>query len=108
MSKKYLIIDNDTVENIIVLDHISTYKTYKTLVEIDDAVIVEVGYSYNFESKELSAPVKPITQQEINSNAYTFLNSTDWMIIRALEKGEELSPEFKAERQAARDSIVKG
>jgi hypothetical protein len=30
-----------------------------------------------------------------------------YMVIRAMEKGEELSPELKSERQAARDRIVK-
>jgi hypothetical protein len=29
------------------------------------------------------------------------------MVIRAAERGEELSPEFKAERQAARNRIIK-
>jgi hypothetical protein len=45
MSKKYLIIDNDTVENIIVLDDISTYQTDKVLVQVDDDNIVEAKYS---------------------------------------------------------------
>lgn len=47
------------------------------------------------------------SQQVINEEAQKFLDSTDWMVIRALEKGLELSLEFKAERQAARDRIVK-
>lgn len=47
------------------------------------------------------------SQQVINEEAQKFLDSTDWMVIRALEKGIELSLEFKAERQAARDRIVK-
>ena len=46
-------------------------------------------------------------QAKTNSEALDFLKSTDWMVIRAAERGEELSPEFKAERQAARDRIVK-
>ena len=47
------------------------------------------------------------SQQAINVEAQAFLDSTDWMVIRAMEKGIELSPELKAERQAARDRIVK-
>lgn len=46
-------------------------------------------------------------QKKINAEAQAFLDATDWMVIRAMEKGEELSPELKAERQAARDRIVK-
>jgi hypothetical protein len=57
------------------------------------------------EFKDISAEKE---QEKINVEAQAFLDSTDWMVVRALEKGEELSPEFKAERQAARDSIVKG
>jgi hypothetical protein len=47
------------------------------------------------------------SQQVINAEALAFLNATDWMVIRAMEKGEELSLEFKAERQAARERIIK-
>jgi hypothetical protein len=50
---------------------------------------------------------KNIDQQKINQEALAFLAATDWMVIRAMERGEELSPEIKAERQAARDRIVK-
>jgi hypothetical protein len=57
---------------------------------------------------ELIEPVKDEQEQiRINAEAQAFLDATDWMVIRAMEKGEELSPEFKAERQAARDRIVK-
>jgi len=48
-----------------------------------------------------------IAQEEVNAEAQAFLDSTDWMVIRAAERGEELSPEFKAERQAARNRIIK-
>lgn len=48
-----------------------------------------------------------VDQRQINLEAQMYLNSTDWVVIRAMEKGEELSPEFKAERQAARDRIIK-
>lgn len=61
--------------------------------------------------EELDALVSVVeaeqSQQAINAQAQAFLDATDWMVIRAMERGEELSPEFKAERQAARDRIVK-
>ena len=47
------------------------------------------------------------SQAQINAEALAFLAATDWMVVRAAERGEELSPEFKAERQAARQRIVK-
>lgn len=48
-----------------------------------------------------------LQQEAINAEALAFLASTDWMVVRAMERGESLSPEFKAERQAARDRIIK-
>lgn len=60
------------------------------------------------ELKALEAQVsQKQSQEKINAEAQAFLDATDWMIIRAMEKGEELSPELKAERQAARDRILK-
>ena len=47
------------------------------------------------------------SQEAVNAQALAFLAATDYVVIRAMEKGEEISPELKAERQAARDSIVK-
>jgi hypothetical protein len=46
-------------------------------------------------------------QSAINKEAQSFLDATDWMVTRAFERGDELSPEFKAERQAARAAIVR-
>lgn len=75
---------------------------------LQEAVIemqeVELAGEYEVIIEDISAQLE---QQVINEEAQKFLNSTDWMVIRALEKGLELSPEFKAERQAARDRIVK-
>jgi hypothetical protein len=45
-------------------------------------------------------------QEAVNSEALSFLAQTDWLVIRAMERGEELSSEFKAERDAARARIV--
>jgi hypothetical protein len=60
------------------------------------------------ELKALEAQVSQKQSQEaVNAQALAFLAATDYVVIRAMEKGEEISPELKAERQAARDSIVK-
>jgi hypothetical protein len=78
-------------------------------IELSPAVTemkeVELAGEYEVEIIDISAE---FAQQKINAEAQAFLDSTDWMVIRAMEKGEELSPEFKAERQAARNKIVKG
>lgn len=65
---------------------------------------IELAGDYEVIIEDISAKLE---QEKINAEALAFLNATDWMVIRAMEKGEELSPEFKAERQAARDRIVK-
>ena len=65
---------------------------------------VELAGEYEIVIEDLSAK---LAQEKINAEAQAFLDSTDWMVIRALEKGIEISPELKAERQAARDRIVK-
>ena len=65
---------------------------------------VELAGEYEVEIIDISAK---LAQEAINAEAQAFLDATDWMVIRAMEKGEELSPELKAERQAARDRIVK-
>jgi hypothetical protein len=88
-------------------------------VEVSPAVIDEEGNElspavtemqevhisgYVVEIEDVSAKLE---QEQINKEAQAFLDSTDWMVIRAAERGEELSPEFKAERQAARNRIIK-
>lgn len=65
---------------------------------------VQLPGSYEVIIEDISAQ---IAQQAINAEALAFLAATDWKVVRAMERGEELSPEFKAERQAARDRIIK-
>jgi hypothetical protein len=65
---------------------------------------VELPGDYEVEVLDITSQLE---QEKINAEAQAFLDSTDWMVIRAMERGEELSPEFKAERQAARDRIIK-
>jgi len=46
-------------------------------------------------------------QKKINMEAEYYLISTDWMIIRQLEKGIPVPQEIKDAREAARQRIVK-
>jgi len=65
---------------------------------------VELVGDYEVEILDITFQLE---QEKINAEALAFLDATDWMVIRAMEKGEELSSELKIERQAARDRIVK-
>ena len=65
---------------------------------------IELAGDYEVEILDVTSQLE---QEQINAEAQAFLDSTDWMVIRAAERGEELSPEFKAERQAARQRIVR-
>jgi hypothetical protein len=85
----------------------------------DDSLNVSNGSIVRWEFKnipqpsieELHALIQPVqqklSQEQINKDSQAFLDATDWIVVRAMERGEELSPEFKAERQAARQRIVK-
>jgi hypothetical protein len=55
---------------------------------------------------ERAAKLAQEAQSKTNADARAFLAATDWMVIRALEKGEEISQELKDERQAARNSVI--
>lgn len=91
----------------------------KQQVELSPAVLDEEGKELSpaqYEEQELELPgyevevedlSAKLEQERINAEALAFLAATDYIVIRAAERGEELSPEFKAERQAARDRIVK-
>lgn len=59
---------------------------------------------YNVEIVDITAQK---AQESTNISAQAFLDSTDWIVTRAMERREELSSEFKAEREAARLSIVR-
>lgn len=64
---------------------------------------VEVS-GYSVEIVDISAQLE---QEATNAAALKFLADTDFIVVRAAERGEQLSPEFKAEREAARASIVR-
>jgi hypothetical protein len=62
------------------------------------------------ESQELkdqkAAKIAKEAQEKINAEARAFLAASDYIVIRAMERGQPLSAEFKAERDAARDRVV--
>lgn len=77
-------------------------------VEIQAAIpavyeTIQVPADYTVEITDIT---DSLAQQATNTAAKAYLAATDYIVIRAAERGEELSIEFKAERQAARDSIV--
>lgn len=72
----------------------AVYETVTTLVYAGD---------YTVEIVDDSAQK---AQEATNAEAKAFLAATDWLVIRAMERGEPLSAEFKAERDAARARIV--
>jgi hypothetical protein len=78
---------------------------YKNVTVVTPAVYTKVPVAdFQIEYKDLTAE---LTQEAANKEAKAFLDSTDWKVIRAMERGESLSPEFKAQRDAARAAIIK-
>ena len=89
-------------------------------VELSPAVIAEDGSvlqeaviemqevyipgSYEVEVTDITSQLE---QEKINAEALAFLAATDFYIIRELDNGVPCPAEIKAERQAARDRIVK-
>lgn len=86
----------------------AVYKVIKDALispaEYEDRKFIVVPAEYEVIIEDIS---QKLQQEAINAEALAFLASTDWMVVRAMERGESLSPEFKAERQAARDRIIK-
>lgn len=56
---------------------------------------------------EVSDTTEKDAQHAKNTESQEFLDSTDWLVIRAMERGEQLSIEIKEQRDAARLSIVR-
>lgn len=65
---------------------------------------VEIAGDYEVEVIDITSQVE---QEAINAEALAFLAATDFYIIRELDNGVPCPAEIKAERQAARDRIVK-
>jgi hypothetical protein len=47
-------------------------------------------------------------QNKINAEAYTYLASTDWYVVRHLETGMNIPIDIKEKRKVAREAIVHG
>lgn len=61
-------------------------------------------FTYKFEGSENNG----LTAQDlINQKALSYLSSTDWYVVRALETNEPIPEDIKQKRQEARNSIVK-
>lgn len=66
---------------------------------------IELAGNYEVEIIDITSQLE---QEKINAEAQAFLDSTDWMCLRALDNPSKPIPEdIKAKRQAARDRIVK-
>lgn len=77
------------------------------------------GYNFPFHMDETGTIVNDFTveiqdvtakddQEKINAEALTYLASTDWMVVRAMEDSMKPIPEdIKIARQAARDKVIK-
>jgi len=65
---------------------------------------VELAGDYEVIIEDISTKIE---QEKINAEALAFLAATDYIIIRAMERGEQVSPEIKTEREAARNRIIK-
>ncbi len=65
-------------------------------------VILPAEYSIVIE--DISAQLE---QEAINSEALAYLASTDWVVVRASERGEPVPEDIKAAREAARARIIR-
>lgn len=95
-------------------------RTVQQQVELSPAVIDEEGNelspavtemqevtipgSYVVEIEDKSAE---LAQEAVNAAALKYLAETDWLITRQIETGVACPENIKAERQAARERIVK-
>jgi hypothetical protein len=77
-------------------------------VIVKEAVVemqkVELAGDYEVEILDVTSQLE---QEQINAEALKFLADTDWLILRELDNGTSCPAEIKAQRQAARERIVK-
>jgi hypothetical protein len=77
-------------------------------VVVKEAVIemqeIEIPADYEVEVLNITSQ---LAQEKINAEALAFLAETDFYIIRELDNGITCPAEIKAQRQAARDRIIK-
>lgn len=62
---------------------------------------------HQFENPVIEDITQKVAQEQINSEALQFLASTDYYIIREIDSGVPCPAEIKAQRQAARERIIK-
>lgn len=95
-------------------------RTVQQQVELSPAIIAEDGLVLQEAVTEMQEIVIPASyeveiiditsqfaQEAINAEAMKLLADTDWLIIRELDAGIPCPAEIKAQRQAARERIVK-
>ena len=58
------------------------------------------------EIAELNKPTEEQSQAQANTEALNLLNSTDWKVIRELERLMLIGTDLNLEREALRESIV--
>lgn len=75
---------------------------YKEQPKLVDVLVSPAEYEVEIE--DISAKLE---QEKINAEALAFLDATDFYIIRELDNGVPCPADIKAERQAARERIVK-
>ena len=59
--------------------------------------------TYSVEIVDITAQ---LAQEAESAAALAYLEATDWIVVRAMERGEVLAAEFKAERDAARLKVL--
>ena len=57
-------------------------------------------------SVEVVDITEQLAAQAESDAAQAFLDATEWIVLRAMERGEQLSVEFKAERDATRLKVL--
>lgn len=72
-----------------------------SLVKIPDSP-KPTGYLFNYSTKTWE-PNIPVLIKEAEEQRNTLLAATDWMVVRSIDRGEPLSDNVKAYRQALRD-----
>jgi len=80
-----------------------SYTLVSFLHEVGDGFVVSESQQLK---DEKAARLAKETQEAINREARAFLAATDYIVIRATERGEQIPLDIKQQRQAARDRII--
>lgn len=71
--------------------------------ELAEAWVAYHGFS-NVQYEDITASLE---QERVNAEALAFLASTDWVVVRAAERGEAVPQDIREARDAARAAIVR-